>query len=267
MEFMHTSSYEPDSEECDEFEDMSPNQQRLSPASMCSDQGTDQLETRIQGLLGESCYAPISPAASYCSMKSAQSMIDPLKFSQGADVRKVIDQVSPTPTLVSVQSEQSIELPVTVNSRESCTSLMMKEHLRCSMCKYMLKEPVTIPCGHSFCRTCIESYWSKISSTGCYSCPQCRKRFKSRPALNLNFTLSNVVLTQQHVAISLAHPTLSDVGPGDVACDSCSGRKIRAVKSCLTCQESYCEAHVRQHYTVEALQKHTLMEPKKIAEA
>ncbi|GAA6099297.1 E3 ubiquitin-protein ligase TRIM69-like [Tachysurus ichikawai] len=113
MEFMHTSSYEPDSEECDEFEDMSPNQPRLSPASMCCDQGTDQLQIRIQGLLGESRFVPISPAASYGSMKSDQSMIDSLTFSQDADVRKVI--VSPTPTLGSVQSEQSMEQPGTFN--------------------------------------------------------------------------------------------------------------------------------------------------------
>ncbi|KAK2865558.1 hypothetical protein Q7C36_001614 [Tachysurus vachellii] len=129
MEFMHTSSYEPDSEECDEFEDMSPIQQRLSPASMCSDQGTDQLQTRIIGFLRESRFAPISPAASYCSMKSDQSMTDPLTFSQDADAR-VIGQVSPTPTLGSVQSEQSMDLHGTFNSRESFTSLMMMEHLR-----------------------------------------------------------------------------------------------------------------------------------------
>ncbi|KAL6456205.1 hypothetical protein MHYP_G00347470 [Metynnis hypsauchen] len=47
---------------------------------------------------------------------------------------------------------------------------------------------------------------------------------------------------------------------GDVACDLCEGRKLRAFKSCMTCLASFCETHVRDHYTVEALQRHLLVE-------
>lgn len=49
-------------------------------------------------------------------------------------------------------------------------------------------------------------------------------------------------------------------GPGDVACDLCTEKQLRAVKFCLTCTASYCESHVRQHYTVAALQRHTLVD-------
>ncbi|KAG9332297.1 hypothetical protein JZ751_015399, partial [Albula glossodonta] len=52
----------------------------------------------------------------------------------------------------------------------------------------------------------------------------------------------------------------SGVWLGGVACDLCTDGKVRAVKSCLTCTASYCETHVRQHYTVPALQRHTLEE-------
>ncbi|KAG7458479.1 hypothetical protein MATL_G00220620 [Megalops atlanticus] len=48
--------------------------------------------------------------------------------------------------------------------------------------------------------------------------------------------------------------------PGGVACDLCTERKVRAVKSCLTCTASYCETHVRQHYRAAVLQRHTLVE-------
>ncbi|XP_030622909.1 NACHT, LRR and PYD domains-containing protein 12-like [Chanos chanos] len=49
-------------------------------------------------------------------------------------------------------------------------------------------------------------------------------------------------------------------GHGDVDCDFCTGVKLRAVKSCLTCPASLCENHVRLHYTIPALQRHTLVE-------
>ncbi|XP_014065392.1 interferon-induced very large GTPase 1 isoform X2 [Salmo salar] len=46
--------------------------------------------------------------------------------------------------------------------------------------------------------------------------------------------------------------------PGQVVCDICD--EVKAVKSCLTCTQSYCETHVRKHYTLPKLQRHTLVE-------
>ncbi|KAL7403504.1 hypothetical protein ABVT39_001409 [Epinephelus coioides] len=42
----------------------------------------------------------------------------------------------------------------------------------------------------------------------------------------------------------------------EVICDIC--RHATAVKTCLTCNTSYCKYDVRQHYTVQALRRHTL---------
>lgn len=49
-------------------------------------------------------------------------------------------------------------------------------------------------------------------------------------------------------------------GPGDVACDMCSGRKVSAVKSCLQCLGSYCKEHLKPHYNVAALKRHKLVD-------
>ncbi|XP_064176254.1 uncharacterized protein LOC135246920 [Anguilla rostrata] len=47
---------------------------------------------------------------------------------------------------------------------------------------------------------------------------------------------------------------------GDTTCDVCREEKARAVKFCQTCSAFYCEAHIRDHYTAEALQGHKLEE-------
>uniref|UniRef100_A0A4W5RFE5 Uncharacterized protein n=1 Tax=Hucho hucho TaxID=62062 RepID=A0A4W5RFE5_9TELE len=48
------------------------------------------------------------------------------------------------------------------------------------------------------------------------------------------------------------------IRPGEVDCDICS--EVQAVKFCQTCSVTYCETHIRQHYTVPKLQKHTLVD-------
>lgn len=58
-----------------------------------------------------------------------------------------------------------------------------EETFVCSVCLDTLKDPATLPCGHSYCLACIQSHWDKGGSKGQYSCPQCRQVFNPRPPL------------------------------------------------------------------------------------
>ncbi|CAL8277634.1 unnamed protein product [Merluccius merluccius] len=52
----------------------------------------------------------------------------------------------------------------------------LSRDLTCSICLDLFKQPVSLPCDHTFCQGCITGYWSGPRSPGggTGSCPQCR---------------------------------------------------------------------------------------------
>ncbi|XP_039599251.1 E3 ubiquitin-protein ligase TRIM47-like isoform X1 [Polypterus senegalus] len=132
----------------------------------------------------------------------------------------------------------------------------LQDEFTCSVCQDTLTDPVTILCGHNFCLKCLTDCWDQ--SQEC-SCPQCRHTFTTRPELNRNTLLNEVIKKLKKTALS-SPPSQNYAGPGDVECDFCTGKKLRAEKSCLTCMASYCEAHLQPHYEGDALQHHKLVD-------
>ncbi|XP_027003282.2 tripartite motif-containing protein 16-like [Tachysurus fulvidraco] len=130
----------------------------------------------------------------------------------------------------------------------------------CSVCLDLLKDPVTIPCGHSFCKVCINDCWDQEDQKDIYSCPECRDTFTPRPVLRGNNMLAEVVEKLKKTELQAASPAHCYAGPGDVECDICTGRKHKAIKSCLVCVASFCETHLKPHYLSHAFIKHTLTE-------
>uniref|UniRef100_A0A8K9V5W2 B30.2/SPRY domain-containing protein n=1 Tax=Oncorhynchus mykiss TaxID=8022 RepID=A0A8K9V5W2_ONCMY len=64
---------------------------------------------------------------------------------------------------------------------------------RCSVCSEVLRDPVSIPCGHSYCRQCISTYWAQPGPAGDYVCLQCSKRSRDRPVLCTNTALARLL--------------------------------------------------------------------------
>ncbi|XP_058872295.1 tripartite motif-containing protein 16-like isoform X1 [Acipenser ruthenus] len=138
------------------------------------------------------------------------------------------------------------------------SNLWSQDQFSCPVCLELLKDPVTTACGHSYCMGCIKNYWDQTDHTGVYSCPQCRKTFTPRPDLCRNTMLAEVVEKLKNTGLS-PPPAQSYAGPGDVPCDFCTGRKFKALKSCLTCLASYCETHIKPHYEGAAFKRHKLI--------
>lgn len=57
------------------------------------------------------------------------------------------------------------------------------EAFSCPICLEILRDPATLPCGHTYCLVCIRTHWDQAAAKGSCECPQCRQRFNPRPVL------------------------------------------------------------------------------------
>ncbi|XP_056335677.1 tripartite motif-containing protein 29 [Danio aesculapii] len=104
--------------------------------------------------------------------------------------------------------------------------------------------------------SCISGYWDQDNQKGVYSCPQCRQTFTARPALGKNTIMAEVLENIRKSKLQTARPAQFNSESVDVECDVCTGRKYKAVKSCLVCLESYCQLHFEQHEEIHPGKRH-----------
>ncbi|KAM4727999.1 E3 ubiquitin-protein ligase TRIM65-like [Anableps anableps] len=68
-----------------------------------------------------------------------------------------------------------------------------EEKFCCPICLDLLRDPVTIPCGHNYCMKCIQRCWNEKDPSKTYSCPHCRRNYKLRPDLAKNIMLAEAM--------------------------------------------------------------------------
>ncbi|XP_047241037.1 E3 ubiquitin-protein ligase TRIM21-like [Girardinichthys multiradiatus] len=127
----------------------------------------------------------------------------------------------------------------------------LEKNLTCSICMDVFTDPVTTPCGHSFCKRCLELSISAYQVNE--MCPLCKKHLSKAP--DVNIVLRDIA---QHMKNTINNRTLR--GTGEIVCDVCMEPKQKAKKSCLVCLASYCSDHLENH-SVERLKGHKLVEP------
>uniref|UniRef100_A0A8C5R2T3 Uncharacterized protein n=1 Tax=Leptobrachium leishanense TaxID=445787 RepID=A0A8C5R2T3_9ANUR len=116
--------------------------------------------------------------------------------------------------------------------------------LSCIICISTYKHPTTLQCGHTFCKGCIEQYWSAMPNC---TCPVCKAAFPNKPQLNKNTSLASILESLQEA---------SDVSHQD--CQSCTGPG--AVRLCLPCMTPLCRDHVLLHREDPIQQRHLLVD-------
>ncbi|XP_074485965.1 E3 ubiquitin-protein ligase TRIM21-like [Sebastes fasciatus] len=143
----------------------------------------------------------------------------------------------------------------------AASNLQSEDQFLCSICLDVFTDPVSTPCGHNFCKNCINEHWN--TSDRC-QCPMCKKVFNTRPELHVNTFIAEMVVqfrqsAQQKDSSSSSEQQVSK--SGEVTCDVCTGTKLKALKSCLVCLASYCETHLEPHLTMSGLKRHQLIDP------
>ncbi|KAG9490986.1 hypothetical protein GDO78_006368 [Eleutherodactylus coqui] len=128
----------------------------------------------------------------------------------------------------------------------------LRKELECSVCLSLYTDPVTLKCGHNFCRGCIDQVLNTQKGSRVYSCPECRAKFQKRPQLKKNITLCNVV--ENFLSTQPNHEEITGIH-----CTYCVDSAVPAVKSCLLCEASLCANHLSVH---SKSAEHVLSEPR-----
>ncbi|KAK7938712.1 hypothetical protein WMY93_002038 [Mugilogobius chulae] len=114
------------------------------------------------------------------------------------------------------------------------------EALSCPVCLDLLKDPVTIPCGHSYCRKCIQQHWDQEEQKQLYSCPECRQSFSPRPVLIKHIMLAGLV--EQLKKTGLTAPLLT-AAMQDLRMCPVIVKKHQLVAPSHKLQENICSQH------------------------
>ncbi|XP_039358226.1 zinc finger protein RFP-like [Mauremys reevesii] len=83
----------------------------------------------------------------------------------------------------------------------------LQEEATCPICLEYFTEPVTLECGHNFCRACIAQCWEGSDTAA--SCPQCREAVQQRN-LRPNKQLANVLEIAKRLSLQAAKGTGGD---------------------------------------------------------
>uniref|UniRef100_A0A8C2N5B4 Tripartite motif-containing 65 n=1 Tax=Cricetulus griseus TaxID=10029 RepID=A0A8C2N5B4_CRIGR len=88
--------------------------------------------------------------------------------------------------------------------------LLEEDLVTCPICLSGYRDPVTLPCGHSFCGDCIQDSWRCCEKT----CPECRRPFPEGAQLCRNVKLSSLLQALPRVLPPQPPATLPPPGPG-----------------------------------------------------
>ncbi|NXA94006.1 TRI65 protein, partial [Melanocharis versteri] len=143
-------------------------------------------------------------------------------------------------------------------------SQKLEEKLVCSICLELFRVPVTLPCGHNFCKRCISDHWDKQKQApagpeASYTCPECRRGFERCPELEKNVVLDSVVELARDSEARGSVPGRCEVAPAELCPQH--GRPLELYCEderrciCCICTVRDCQRHRRVLFEEERAKK------------
>ncbi|XP_030050609.1 E3 ubiquitin-protein ligase TRIM39 [Microcaecilia unicolor] len=105
----------------------------------------------------------------------------------------------------------------------------LRKEASCAICLDYFTDPVTIDCGHNFCRSCISGSWEGTGTD--FPCPQCREWSRHRTSIRPNRQLANVIETARK---------LSQGSAGRKKCNVCEKHEEKLKLFCREDQRVIC---------------------------
>ncbi|XP_062443686.1 E3 ubiquitin/ISG15 ligase TRIM25-like [Rhea pennata] len=137
----------------------------------------------------------------------------------------------------------------------------LEDELSCPICLCLYTNPVSLSCGHSFCKQCIQKALSaQQQSKASYSCPMCKIQLGPILELQKNFQLCSIVKAFLATTSKGKQGKSSPEDEERVPCDFCLDQPQPSVKTCLTCDSSLCQAHLNKHNARASQKDHVLLE-------
>ncbi|XP_036049526.1 tripartite motif-containing protein 43-like [Onychomys torridus] len=130
---------------------------------------------------------------------------------------------------------------------ESDISQAFQKELTCFLCLSCLTDPVTISCGHSFCRACLLLFWKDIQPP--VQCPMCREPSQKKD-LTTNIVLKKLVFIARKSSLmkDLSSEEQKCVTHKDTKRIFCAEKRIFL---CQLCSNSH-EHRGHRHCPIEA---------------